>query len=67
LTGIADSPNGRTDAELSREALSELYRPHASTVHGTEANLALLSIRRQHRRAAVKPGITVEGFDGPKK
>jgi hypothetical protein len=33
----------------------------------TEANLALLSLRRQHRDAAVKPGITVEGFDGPKK
>lgn len=33
----------------------------------TEANLDLLSLRRQHRGAAVKPGITVEGFDGPKK
>jgi hypothetical protein len=33
----------------------------------TEANLALLSMRRQHPDAAVKPGITVEGFAGPKK
>jgi hypothetical protein len=33
----------------------------------SEANLALLSMRRQHPDAAVKPGITVEGFAGPKK
>jgi hypothetical protein len=95
---MADSPDGRTDAELLREnaetAFSEVYRRHAASVHAwfrrrldwaarnltaetfaqavrgaarDPANLALLSLGRQHRGAAVKPGITVEGFDGAKK
>jgi RNA polymerase sigma-70 factor, ECF subfamily len=35
---MAECPNGRTDAELLREnaeaAFTELYRRHATTVHG---------------------------------
>jgi hypothetical protein len=32
----------------------------------TAANLALLSLRAQHPGAKIEPGITVEGFSGPK-